>query len=132
MLTDADRPVRDIDPRVAAKYVAQHDIRLHTVAIGAASYEAEDKQTTTLVYHPTSLFLLEQIAKYGNGKFFWARDHKSLQQTLIAINEAEKKKVKTEPEYIQHPLYYWPIFIILAWFLIVHLYSIIWPQRWTS
>ena len=124
MLTDADRPVRDIDPRVAAQHIAEHGIRLHTIAIGAGSYEAEDKANVSLVYHPTSFYLLEQIAQSGNGQFFWAKDSDSLRDALDSINDTEKRKVKTQPEYIQHPLYYWPLIAALFWLLLLHLYDL--------
>lgn len=121
MLTDADRPVRDIDPRVAAEYVAQQGIRLHTIAIGAGSYEAEDKERVSLVYHPTSFYLLEQIAKRGNGQFFWAKDSDSLSNALLSINEAEKRRIETKPEYIQQPLYFWPLLAALFGLALLHL-----------
>jgi Ca-activated chloride channel family protein len=124
MLTDADRPVRDIDPVVAAEYVAQYGIRLHTIAIGAASYEAEDKQRTSLVYHPTSFYLLEKLAELGHGQFFWAKDSDSLQQALITINNTEKRQVSVEPEFIQYPLYYWPLLILTVWFILLHLFDL--------
>ena len=131
MLTDADRPVRDVDPRVAAEYVAQHGIRLHTIAIGAGSYEAEDTENVSLVYHPTSFYLLEQIAQHGNGQFFWAKDSASLHDALISINEAEKHKVQNEPEYIQQPLYFWPLQMALSWLALLQIYELLWGRQQT-
>jgi len=125
MLTDADRPVRNVDPKVAAEYVAQEGIRLHTIAIGAGSYEAEDKEHVSLVYHPTSFYLLEQIARLGNGQFFWAKDSNSLRDALISINETEKRKIQNEPEYIKQPLYFWPLLLSLLWLLLLQLYEFI-------
>jgi len=120
MLTDAHRPVRKIDPRVAAELIAEHDIRVHTIAIGASSYQAEDKEDVTLVYHPTSFLLLEEIAKLGKGQFFWAKDANSLSQALISINNAEKRKVQTQPEFITKPLYYWPLLIAMIWLFLLY------------
>lgn len=121
MLTDADRPVRNIDPVVAAEYVSQHGIRLHTIAIGAGSYEAEDKEHVSLIYHPTSFILLENIAKKGKGQFFWAKDSNSLRQALVSINEAEKIKSESEPEFIQIPLYQWPLLTALLYLMFLYL-----------
>ena len=121
MLTDAHRPVRKIDPVVAAEYVSQHDIRLHTIAIGAGSYEAEEKDRTSLVYHPTSFLLLEKIADRGKGKFFWAKDEESLKQALVSINEAEKIKINREPEFVRIPLYQWPLFAALVYLMLLYL-----------
>lgn len=121
MLTDADRPVRNIDPAIAAEYVSQHGIRLHTIAIGAGSYEAEDKEHVSLIYHPTSFVLLENIAKKGKGQFFWAKDSASLEQALVSINEAEKMATESEPEFIQIPLYHWPLFSALLYLIALYL-----------
>ncbi len=125
MLTDADRPVRDIDPRVAAEQIANHNIRLHTIAIGAGSYEAEDKENISLIYHPTSFYLLEQIAQQGKGQFFWAKDSDTLRDALRSINNAEKRKVDTPPQFIQQPLYFWPLAIAMLWLLILHTYELL-------
>jgi Ca-activated chloride channel family protein len=132
MLSDADRPVRDIDPKVAAAYVAKYGISLHTVAIGAASYEAEDQERTSLVYHPASFYLLEQVAKLGNGQFFWANDITSLQQALISINQAGKHKITSEPEYIHKSLYFWPLMLMLIWLTLIYLLELARGLRWTS
>jgi len=128
MLSDANRPIRKIDPKIAAEYVAQHNIRLHTIAIGAGSYEAEDLDKTSLVYHPTSFYLLEQIAKSTQGKFFWAKDSTSLAQALKTINETEKRNTEAEVRYIQHPLYMWPLLLALLCLAMLYLLSI--SQRW--
>lgn len=124
MLTDASRPARRIDPRVAAAQVAAHGIRLHTIAIGAGSYAAEDPQHVTLIYHPASFQLLEDIARAGNGQFFWAKDPATLQDALQIIQEAEKRRITSEPIYVTHPLYYWPLGLALLWLLASYLYTL--------
>jgi Ca-activated chloride channel family protein len=118
MLTDASRPARHIDPRVAAELVAQQGIRLHTIAIGAGSYAAEDIENVTLIYHPASFQLLEDIARTGQGQFFWAKDASTLRDALQAIQNAEKRQTVATPVYITHPLYYWPLAAALLWLLL--------------
>lgn len=124
MLTDANRPVRYIDPRIAASYVAQHGIRLHTIAIGAGSYEAEDQEHISLIYHPTRFDLLEQIANAAQGQFFWAKDSSSLSRALKTINEGEKRRGHVELQYIQLPLYYWPLVVAILWLLLIYIISL--------
>ncbi len=114
LITDVNRPDRDIDPRIAAADLAQHGFRLHTVAIGAGSYAAENKQGTSLVYHPTNYPLLKQIAAQGKGNFFSANDSNNIQQALLTIQQTEKREIKSEPQYIKLSLYHWPLLLALG------------------
>jgi Ca-activated chloride channel family protein len=115
LISDANRTARHIDPRAAARYIAQRHIHLHTIAIGAGSYAGEDTQHQSLIYHPASFYLLEGIAKAGEGQFFWAKDQASLQQALQAINTTEMRQTKPEPQFVQQPLYMWPLLLALLW-----------------
>ena len=125
MLTDASRPDRRIDPRVAAEFIAQHGIRVHTIAIGAGSYEAEDTEHVTLIYHPTNFQLLEDIAQHGKGSFFWAKDTASLADALARIEETEKRTSTVEPMYVKQPLYFWPLLAGLGWLLSLYLSTLL-------
>jgi len=129
LISDANRTARHIDPRAAARFVAEHHLRLHTIAIGAGSYAAEDKQHTSLIYHPASFYLLQGIASAGNGKFFWARDRQSLQQALQVINQAELHTTRAAPQYLQQPFYMWPLLLALLW---LSLWQFAGMLRWRS
>ncbi|MBI1424813.1 MAG: VWA domain-containing protein [Gammaproteobacteria bacterium] len=124
LITDANRTARHIDPRAAAAYIAQRHMHLHTIAIGAGSYAAEDKDHVSLIYHPASFYLLEQIAKAGQGKFFWARDEASLQQALRVINQSEERDVKAAPQFVRHPLYFWPLGLALLWLTLWQVFTL--------
>ena len=113
LLTDVNRPDRDIDPRIAAASLQQHGFRLHTVAIGAGSYAAQDTEGSHLVYHPTNYPLLKQIAASAGGRFFAANDSHNIGQALLAIQQTEKHQVETEPQYIRLSLYQWPLLLAL-------------------
>lgn len=113
LISDVNRPDREIDPRVAAASLQQHGIRLHTVAIGAGSYAAENKQGTNLIYHPTNYPLLKQIAEQGKGRFFSANDSRNIQQALATIQQSEKRRVETEPQYVRLMLYHWPLLLAI-------------------
>ncbi len=129
MLTDVNRPVRNIHPKIAAEYVAQHGIRLHTIAIGAASYAAEDQAHRSLIYHPTRFNLLKEVADAANGQFFWAKDHNSLAIALSSINEGEKRSGHAEAQYIHLPLYLWPLLLAMGWLTLLYLISF-GPRVW--
>jgi Ca-activated chloride channel family protein len=125
LISDANRTARHIDPRAAAQYIAARHIHLHTIAIGAGSYAGEDKQHQSLIYHPASFDLLEGIARAGNGKFFWAKDQDSLQQALQAINATELRQIKAQPQFIQHPLYMWPLLLALLWLSLLQVLALL-------
>lgn len=115
MLTDIDRPDRQIDPRAAATYLSQHGFHLHTIGIGAGSQIAKDKEISSLIYQPANFQLLEDIALAGQGKFFWAKDIASLNTALQHIQSAELRIIDIEPEYIKEPLYMWFVIAALSW-----------------
>ena len=125
MLTDASRPTRHIDPRVAAALVAESGIRLHTIAIGAGSYAAEDTANVSLIYHPASFKLLEDIARLGNGQFFWAKDPDTLSAALQTIQNTEKRQTQIEPVYVKHALYTWPLGMALFWLMLIYVFVLL-------
>lgn len=125
MISDVNRPDREIDPRVAAANLQQHGFRVHTIAIGAGSYAAEDTQGTHLIYHPTNYALLKQIAQHGKGKFFSVNNTRSIKHALSTIQQTERREIKVEPQYIQIMLYYWPLLLAVMFVTLIQLYSLI-------
>lgn len=115
LISDVNRPNRDIDPRVVAKLLAKQSIRLHAIALGAASDAANENAATGLVYQPVNFKLIQQVAESANGKFFWANNVENLQAALIAIQSSEKKHIKAEPVFIRNTLYSWPLAAALIW-----------------
>ena len=115
MLTDIDRPDRQIDPRAAATYLSQHGFHLHTIGIGAGSQEAKENEISSLIYQPANFQLLEDIALAGKGKFFWAKNISSLNTALQHIQSAELRIIDNEPEHIKKPLYMWFVIAALTW-----------------
>ena len=127
LITDTNRPSREIDPRVSASYVAQQGLKLHTIAIGAGSYAAEETGSNSLIYHPANFELLQQVATAGQGQFFSANSSQSLGQALQVIQQAEQRQIKTVPQYIKLNLYQWPLLTMLCWFTMLQLLSL---MRW--
>lgn len=125
LVTDVNRPVRDIDPRAAATYLARQGFRLHVIAIGSPSYAADEHAIALIIYHPVSFSLLRKIAMNAGGKFFWAKDVHSLQQAMLAIQQAERRHIAVEPRRVHVSLYQWPLLTSLVW--IVAIQS--WPGK---
>lgn len=117
LITDASRPQRHIDPRAAATYLAAQGFHLHVIAMGAASYAAEEQHTAGLVYHPANFHLLEEIATAGHGQFFWAKNINELNHALMEIQHTEKRPVEHTAEFIHLPEYHWPLLAALLWWM---------------
>ena len=127
LISGVHRPAREIDPRAAAAFLAAQGLRVHTIAIGAGSYAAEEEDSRTLIYHPASFALLEGIAQAGAGRFFWARDQASLNDALAVIKQAEQRTVDSEAQFIQQALYHWPLLAALLW---LSLWQVLPLLRW--
>jgi hypothetical protein len=115
MLTDINRPARQVDPRIAAEYLAQQGFHLHTIGIGAGSQSAEDEDISSLIYQPANFHLLEEIATSGKGQFFWANDIANLNAALQSIQGTEKRSTAAQPEFIKEPLYMLFVIAALSW-----------------
>lgn len=121
LITDINRPYRDLDPRAIAAWLHSQDYRLHTVGIGAASLEAGEGGAGGLVYQPANFALLASMAEGGGGHFYWADNASSLQAAIAAIQSAERRQVRAEPRYVVIPLYQWPLLAGLSWMLLLQL-----------
>lgn len=125
LISDVNRPDREIDPRIAAASLQANGFRVHTVAIGAGSYAAENKQGTNLVYHPTNYPLLKQIAEQGKGRFFSANNSRNIQQALTTIQQAEKRQIETEPQYFKIMFYQWPLLLAIVLLSLAQVYQLL-------
>jgi Ca-activated chloride channel homolog len=119
LVSDVNRTQRDVDPRAVAAYLHQQGYRLHTIGIGAATYEAQDTDYRGLIYHPVNFDLLKSIAEKGGGQFYWADSTQSLQYVMQAIQQGERQQIKVEPRFITIPLYPWPLLISLLGLIIL-------------
>ena len=118
LLTSVNRPSRDIDPRAVARFYRERGYVLHSVAIGAPDYAAEEQNTMSLIYHPANFKLLEDVAGEAGGMFFWAKNTESLQQAIETIQQASLRKAEQQARYIEIPLYHWPLLLALAWIVL--------------
>jgi Ca-activated chloride channel family protein len=109
LMTDADQPSGYISPETAARIAAKEKLPLYTIAIGAGSYEAEEKLTSGLIYHPADLALLKSLARSTGAKSYQASDARTLQQAIADIEQREKVPALTTPGFYREPLYLWPL-----------------------
>lgn len=113
LISDVQQSGRKLDPRLVAEFVNKQGYILHTIAIGAASKEAEDKSSTGLIYQTTNFQLLQQMAQRGGGRFFWAKDIDSMKQAVLEIQRSEMRQQDLAPVFIHIPLYHWPLMLAL-------------------
>lgn len=125
LITDVLRPPRDIDPNIVAKYIKVKGYKLYVVAIGASSYKAEDIKNSTLIYHPASFERLKGIADSAGGKFYWAKNTGALSEVINDILKSKKSKVNLNPEYLEIPLFQWPLALALILVLLQYLVSLV-------
>jgi len=125
LITDVLRPPRYINPDVIAKYIKTKGYALYVIAIGASSYQAEDVKNSTLIYHPASFERLKSIADSAGGKFYWAKNTTSLAEVIQGILKSRKGKLKISPQYIEIPLFQWPLTLALLLVLLQYIFSLI-------
>ena len=113
LISDVQQSGRRLDPRLLAEHLHAQGYTLHTIAIGAASAEAEEKSSSGLIYQTTNFQLLQQMATRGGGRFFWARDLGSMKQAVVEIQRSEMREQTLAPVFIRLPLYHWPLLLAL-------------------
>ncbi|MGD8743470.1 MAG: VWA domain-containing protein [Granulosicoccaceae bacterium] len=120
LLTSAHQPVGKISPRAAAALAKQAGLPLYTIAIGAASYSAEEQRISGLIYHPADVALLQQLAAHTGAKSYQAGDSLALEQAIADIEQAEYNLGESAPRYYRESLYHWPLLLGL---LILSMYQ---------
>ena len=129
LITDVLRPPRNIDPNVVAKYIGEKGYKLYVIAIGASSYKAEDVKDSTLIYHPASFERLKNIADSAGGKFYWAKNTDALSEVIKEVLKSKKSKLNLNPEFIEIPLFQWPLALSILLVLLQYLVSLIYLRN---
>jgi Ca-activated chloride channel family protein len=114
LFTDAALPTSRIEPEEAAGLAARAGVALYTVAIGAASREAEERRAMGLIYHPANVALLKAMAERTGARSYQAGDTDALQHAIDDIGRRETTARTLPPRYYREPLYHWPLLFGLA------------------
>lgn len=120
LFSDGARPLGPVAPRAAAALAATHNIRLYTIAIGAVGGTSAAKQTAGLVYDPADRARLQQMATMTGGRFYAARDTRSLARVIRDIEQLERASSPAKPRHLRQALYPWPLLSGLLLFAIGH------------
>lgn len=129
LISDAALPTGSISAEQAAALVAQEQLPLYTIAVGAGSYAAEEERITGLIYHPANLPLMQQLAEQTGAKTYQAGDHESLQAAVNNIEQLEKISVQQPPRYYRQPLYRWPLIIAILLISLMQITNILSTRR---
>lgn len=125
LITDILRPPRDIDPVVVARYIGEKGYKLYIVAIGTSTYKKSDVDSSSLIYHPASFKRLKEMAKSAKGDFYHAKNTASLNNIIRDILKTKKSRLAVKPEYIQTPLFQWPLLLALLLVIIEYISSLV-------
>ncbi|MFW2440336.1 MAG: VWA domain-containing protein [Arenicellales bacterium] len=120
LFTDAGNSTDSISPIAAAKLAKESGLAMYTIAIGAAGYDAAEKELAGLIYHPADIELLKKMAELTGAKSYQAGDEKTLENAIQDIDLHEKYKKELPPRYFSSALF--PIPLITG-LLILSLYQ---------
>lgn len=124
LFTDATRLTGAINADVATEMARQAGLRVYTVAIGARTYEASEKEVAGLIYAPADIHKMEAIAQHTGGKFYWAGDTRTLGNAIKDIERAERQQQKPRMLYLRQPLYQWPLLLALITFSLLQMINL--------
>lgn len=115
LLTDGNDTSSAIEPQHAAIMAKNHDIVIHTIAIGDPKASGEDK---------VDLTALKRIARTSNGRFFRADDSSALEQVYATLDAMTPHDVKTLSHQPKRDWFWLPLGAALLLLCLYHLLAI--------
>ena len=100
LLTDGNDTGSKVPPGRAAAIAADHNVTIHTIAIG-------DPQTTG--ERALDIETLQEISETAGGRFFRADDREQLEEIYQEIEKLEPDEFESLSYRPTRPLYHWPL-----------------------
>ena len=126
LLTDGANTSGEVQPLQAAGFAARDGLTVYTVGVGADEMMVQDFFGSRVVNPSADLDedTLKAIAEQTGGRYFRARDAKSLEKIYEILDELEP--VESDVETIRQidELFYWPLGLAYAQALLTALLSI--------
>lgn len=126
LLTDGANTSGEVQPLQAAGFAARDDLTVYTVGVGADEMMVQDFFGSRVVNPSADLDedTLRAIAEQTGGRYFRARDAKSLEKIYEILDELEP--VESDVEIIRpiDELFYWPLGIAYALAMLAALFTI--------
>ena len=114
LLTDGANTTGSVDPLKAADLAAQEGIRIYSIGVGA------DERIVQGLFGPRRFasgdldeVTLKVIADKTGGRYFRARDIRSLQQIYALLDKIEPISEEIESFRPVEEIYYWPLDLVL-------------------
>ncbi|MFK5984318.1 MAG: VWA domain-containing protein [Pseudomonadota bacterium] len=124
LISDGSTQLGSISPVDAAKQLADQGFSLYIIAIGSAHFEAGYNANSRLLYEPTNIKMLQQVADTGHGQLFHALDAQAFNHALATIEAKHRKLiVSKDPIKLSQPWYQLPLFIAMILFLYAVLFA---------
>ncbi|MGA9573673.1 MAG: VWA domain-containing protein [Lysobacterales bacterium] len=126
LLTDGANTSGEVQPLQAAGFAARDGLTVYTVGVGADEMMVQDFFGSRVVNPSADLDedTLKAIAEQTGGRYFRARDAKSLEKIYEILDELEP--VESDVEIIRpiDELFYWPLGLAYVLALLAALFSI--------
>lgn len=107
-LTDGNDTSSQVPPMEAARIARQHEIRIHTVAIGDPTTVGEEKLDEET---------LRNVAETAGGSYFYGADRNELAEIYQELDKIETRQVDTISHRPRRDMYYWPLLFLVVFSL---------------
>jgi len=126
LLTDGANTSGEVQPLQAAGFAARDGLTVYTVGVGADEMMVQDFFGSRVVNPSADLDedTLKAIAEQTGGRYFRARDAKSLQKIYEILDELEPVESDVETIRPIDELFYWPLGLAYVLALLAAVFSI--------
>ena len=126
LLTDGANTSGEVQPLQAAGFAARDGLTVYTVGVGADEMMVQDFFGSRVVNPSADLDedTLKTIAEQTGGRYFRARDAKSLEKIYEILDELEPVESDVETIRPIDELFYWPLGLAYGLALLTALFSI--------
>jgi len=126
LLTDGANTSGEVQPLQAAEFAARDGLTVYTVGVGADEMMVQDFFGSRVVNPSADLDedTLQAIAEHTGGRYFRARDAKSLEKIYEILDELEPVESDVETIRPVDELFYWPLGVAYILALLAALFSI--------
>jgi len=126
LLTDGANTSGEVQPLQAAGFAARDGLTVYTVGVGADEMMVQDFFGSRVVNPSADLDedTLKAIAEQTGGRYFRARDAKSLEKIYEILDELEPVESDVETIRPIDELFYWPLGLAYVLALLTALFSI--------
>ncbi len=123
LLTDGVNNTGEVDPLTAAGLAAQHKVKVYVIGVGKEGLAYQPVKDPIFgmrlrqVQTEIDEKLMDQIARKTGGRYFRAKDTRSLREIFKEIDSLEKTEITVERHMHYEERYFWFLWPVLLLFL---------------